>query len=161
MRQQSRSAGPAAHALCVLALFALASLAQAAPKPAQPVFVPDDLKAVPSHLALTSFGLGLTPRTGPLSSLAVVYSGEHYRVRAWDLTGPLTAHDSRIHCGAVALLGSGFKTDGTAALSARAAHLAGHHFNCWVIQDLDRFRPIPENWLRLIKHDGEGIPEAD
>ncbi len=146
----------ALHALCVAAL--LAPLASAAgppaeqpPEPGPPLFRPEAVEAAnAARWAGSTFGV-LTPRTAGFTALAVVYGGHDERVRAWELLGPLTSRDSRIATGAAGLALRGISTDGTGPLSGAAGILAGHHFNCWAVQDITRFRPLPRDWLRVVE----------
>jgi len=143
---------PAIHTLCVAAL--LAPVASAAgppteqpPEPGPPLFRPEAIDAAnAARWVGSTFGV-LTPRTAGFGAMAVVYGGEDKRVMAWELLGPLSHHDTRIAIGATTTVLGGF--NGPAV--GPAFILAGHHFNCWAIQDVGRFRAIPKDWLGIIE----------
>jgi hypothetical protein len=133
------------------ALWAAAPPVAPEPEPGPPLFQPEAASTAATARWVTStFGL-VTPHTGSFSALGVVFGGEDERVAAWEILGPLATRDSRILAGAVTLALKGVAPDGLAALGSPAGLLAGHMANCWALQDISRYRPLPRDWLGVIE----------
>lgn len=133
-----------------------------APAPG-PLFNPDQIHVNPLHLSLAVFGSTAQPITGRLVALGGIYAGEQHR--AWSLDGPLTNRYNRISLGAATLvLGGSGVIPGTSALTQIANLEAGHRLDCWALIDTDRFRALPNDWLREVTDNrpiGAGGVEAD
>jgi len=149
--------------LLVLAAALLASAANAAAPPVAVVEVPgpplfnEDFHADAKRMSLAVIGASTTP-VGPLSSMAVLYGGEHPRVRAWKFEGVMTNRVTRLQCGVASAVLAGFRDPplGLSALAELATLKAGDHLMCWALRDTDRFHVLPKIWLEQFT-DGKGI----
>jgi hypothetical protein len=153
----------------ILATLTLAVVARAAAPPAQPerpapgpLFNADEVHVNPLHLSLAVFGAAPPRATGPWAVLGAVYAGEQHH--AWKLDGPMTNRYSRVSLGVSTLVLGGFGTHGTGALTKLGVLEAGQQLDCWSLLDTDVFRPLPEDWLKLITDNepiGAGGVEAE
>ncbi|MFO0841885.1 MAG: hypothetical protein U0797_05715 [Gemmataceae bacterium] len=155
--------------LAILAALTLVVGARAAaPPPAMPerpapgpLFNADEVHVNPLHLSLAAFGAATPPSTGRWAALGAVYAGEQHR--AWNLDGPLTNRHSRVSLGASSLALAGLGPS-AGALSALGVLEAGQQLDCWSLIDTDHFRPLPEDWLKVITDNepiGAGGVEAE
>jgi hypothetical protein len=154
-------------ALAVVAalLGSLSAFAAAPPPlPADPVvpgppglFEVPEFQTDPVRMSLAVIGAGASP-TGAWASAATVYAGEHPRVNAWKLDGPMTNLYSRRAVGTSTVFLAGFcgSPAGIGALTQLATLKAGDNFYCWALRDTDRFHPLPKEWLGAFT-DGTGI----
>jgi hypothetical protein len=146
--------------LCALPVFPVAP----PPKPAVPgppgLFEVPEFQTDPVRMAMSVIGAGASP-TGGWAGAGVLYVGEHPRVNAWKLDGPLTNQYSRIALGASTAVLAGFRGDlfGTSAIVQLATLKAGDHAFCWALRDTDRFHALPKEWLAAFA-DEKGIPEG-
>jgi hypothetical protein len=145
--------------LGVLPAFAAAPPPPPAPEvPGPPgLFEPVEFHTDPLHMALAVIGASASP-TGAWASAAAVFAGEHDRVKAWKLDGPMTNLYSRIAVGtgSVFLAGFGGEQLGTSALVLLATLKAGDNFFCWALRDTDKYHPLKREWLGAFR-DGQGF----
>ncbi len=146
-------------------LGALPGFAAAPPPRTEPPVLPGppglfeapEFQTDPHRMALAVWGAGTTP-TGAWSSAAALYAGEHPRVNAWKLDGPMSNLHSRRGVGASTVFLVGFRGGpaGVSALVQLVTLKAGDNFFCWALRDTDRFHSLPKQWLGAFK-DGKGF----
>jgi len=151
-----------AVALVLAAPLGVSTARAVAPPPRQKPLFEDpaqqqEFHAQPINLATAVVGLNLVPQTGRLAAVGGVFAGKHPRVKAWDLTNPLTNRYSRITLGASTLVLNGFHGPGLGAIVAvRNTLMVGDYYGCWALESSDIFRPLPDAWLRHVT-DGTGL----
>jgi hypothetical protein len=167
---RERSMGCFLQALAA-ALLSISPAAAVAPPPRAPevpgpgpLFAADEFHTDPVRMALAVLGTSGSP-IGNWGPAFVLSAGDHPRVRAWELKGPLTNLYSRRACGTAALFLAGFQGDaGLSAFATLGTLKAGHFLECWALRDTDRFFGLPKEWMDAV-NDGQGIPvgglEAD
>jgi hypothetical protein len=140
----------------IVAALTLAVGARSAAPPAKseqpapgPLLNADEVHVNPLHFSLAAFGAAPPPATGRWAALGALYAGE--QLNAWNLDGPMTNRYSRVSLGAATLVAGGFAGHGGAAALGRLGVLeAGQQLDCWALIDTDVFRPLPDDWLKLI-----------
>jgi hypothetical protein len=146
------------YALAVLAALLLAIPAAALEPPEQPgppLFEPE-FHTNPVHMTVAVVGASAAPHTARWSAAAVLFAGEHPRVKAWNLQNSLTNRYSRIGIGAGSLVLNGFGSGLSRALTELATLGAGQYLECWQLRDTDRLILWRPEWNQVV-HDGKGV----
>jgi len=125
--------------------------------PGPPLFDPEERHTNPWFMSLAVVGASTTPGLGPIATTGTLYAGERYR--SWSLEGPLSYWHPRVALTASTLVGLGSTIAGLPGVADLATLQIGEYLDCWILQDTDRFRPLPTSWLREIE-DGKGIAEG-
>jgi len=120
----------------------------------------------PEHLAALTITAPCTPRIGPWSALANLYTGASLDVPVWDLRGIFSTKPGRINAGASMLFLSGFGPPATTPLTELVMLQAAERRDCWELIDTDEVRPIPKYFLTpgfIRDRDGiyTGVPEYE
>lgn len=113
----------------------------------------------PVHMSVAVVGASAAPHTGRWGAAAVLFAGEHPRVRAWSLQNALTNRHTRIATGAGSLVLNGAGSGLSRALTELATLGAGQYLECWRLRDTDRLMPWRPEWNQVIR-DGKGIGSA-
>ncbi len=109
------------------------------------LLAPAEIK--PEHLAALTVTAPCTPRVGPWSALAALYTGASLDAPVWDLRGIFSTKPGRIHAGASMLFLAGFGPPTTVPITQLVMLQAAQERDCWELVNTDEVRPIPKYFL--------------